>query len=113
MIWRKSITNSCTKIRRVYPLIWKIEELHTENPHNMYPDAKRLSYSNKIRFLNTLNFLNRFEDDTLVKWTDFGWRNPLHGDRKVSRRNKKSVGLGKVVGYDSDIFWLGGTIPNF
>lgn len=91
----------------------KIDELHTENLHEMYPEAKRLSHADKIRFFNTLYFLNRFEDDTLVKWSDFGWRNPLHGDRKVSRRNKKSVELSKIVGYDTDIFWLADAIPDF
>lgn len=91
----------------------KIEYLHTENLHEMYPEARKFTYADKLRFLNTLKFLDKFEDNKLIKWSDFGWRNPLHGDRKLSRRNKKSVGLGKIVGYDTDIFWLADAIPNF
>lgn len=90
----------------------KLDELHVGNIHEMYPEARRFTYADKVRFMNTLKFLDKFLDDDLVYWKDFGWSNPMYGDHHVSRRNKGSVGLSKIVSYDTDIFWLKDAIPD-
>lgn len=91
----------------------KKEKLHVGNLPTVYPDSVRLTYSDKVRILNTVKFLQHFEDDDLTKWSDFGWRNPMHGDHRISKRNRKTVGISKIVSYDTDIFFLADAVPNY
>lgn len=90
----------------------KVGELIDNLPH-VYPRFARLSSGEKALVTNTARFMAKYDDPDLLKWSDFGWRNYLHGDRRLSRRNRGTIGISDLFTLPGDIFWLADALPMF
>lgn len=91
----------------------KVEDITIENISSLYPKYKRLSVNERMRLLNTMRFIKRFDDPDLTYWADFEWRNLLNGDRQISKRNPRSMNISNILTMDKDIFWLADAIPGY
>lgn len=88
-------------------------DVTVENLVNHYPEFNRLTSGGKVLVTNTAKFIAKFDDPSVLKWEDFEWRNYLHGDRRLSRRNRGTIGISDLFTLKGDIFWLADALPGY